>query len=189
MKIKLTILLSFLLIITGCSDKAESNENNKIKQSEEIKIKKSEKKIIYPIKLKTIDEKIIDVNQTNTGFSFSSSKNKSVLLTFFTSWCPPCKAEIPHLNNLQKKYKGKLDIIGVLLEDKNIGEIKSFIKKYNVKYTVTYGKENFTLAKAAGDVKAIPFSILYDKSGAYATHYTGAIPEEMMNIDIKKAVR
>ncbi len=187
MKIKYMFFVIFLLISYGCSDKSNSDEINSSTKELEAQTKK-EQKSIYPIKLKTTDNKTIDVNQTTTGFSFSTSQGKSVLLTFFTSWCPPCKAEIPHLNNLQKIYKNKLDIIGVLLENKNLDEIKSFIKKYDIKYDITYGKPNFILAKAAGDVKAIPFSILYDKNGNYATHYTGAIPEEMMNVDIKKVV-
>lgn len=173
-----------LLFLIGCSDddaKSKSDtKTQKIKKEEQIK---------FPINLKTVKNIDISVNKIDKGFHFSNAKNKAVLVNFFTSWCPPCKAEIPHLNILQKKYKDNLEIIGVLLEEKNLNEIKSFIDKYKVDFSITQGKSNFTLAKAVGDVKAIPFMILYDKNGEYATHYVGAVPEEMINVDIAKVVK
>lgn len=36
---------------------------------------------------------------------FKDYPNKIVLLNFFTTWCPPCKAEIPNLIKLQNDYK------------------------------------------------------------------------------------
>lgn len=174
-----------LIFLAGCSE----NDTSSIKSDIKIPQAKKEEKIKFPINLKTMKNVGITVNKIDKGFSFSNSKDKAVLLNFFTSWCPPCKAEIPHLNILQNKYKDSLEIIGVLLEDKNINEIQDFINKYKVNFTVTQGKSNFTIAKAVGDVKAIPFMILYDKKGEYATHYVGAVPEEMMNVDIKKVVK
>src|SRR5215468_9563537 len=40
-------------------------------------------------------------------------KGKIVLLNFWATWCGPCRAEIPDLIELQKKYKGQLDIIAL----------------------------------------------------------------------------
>lgn len=187
MKIKYAFFLTISLLFASCDSK---DENIVDKNQTQIDTKQQIKaQTIYPINLKTLHEDIIKVDKINRGFSFSNTSNKAVLLNFFASWCPPCKAEIPHLNNLQKQYKDDLQIIGVLLEDKDKDEIDQFAKQYNIEYTIAYSKENFKLAKAVGDVKAIPFSILYDKNGTYATHYVGAIPEEMMNIDIQKVVK
>ncbi len=186
MKIKYALLLSLLLIFSACSDKKK--DEIKTDASKEQKANKP-KPIKYPIKLSTTSGNFIDINKTQSGFKFLNIKNKAILLTFIASWCPPCKAEIPHLNNLQKEYKDNLKIVAVLLEDKSLEDIKSFIKKYDIKFALTHGKSNFILAKAVGDVQTIPFTILYDKSGNYATHYVGAVPEEMMNIDIKKVVK
>src|SRR5687768_18516505 len=35
------------------------------------------------------------------------------ILEFWATWCGPCKGAMPHLTKLQKKYKGKVTIIGV----------------------------------------------------------------------------
>lgn len=181
----LTFILSlclFAFILVGCSDKKETQKEKEEPQA------KQEQKIQYPITLTSMTGENILINKIDKGFTFSNTQDEAVLLNFFTTWCPPCKAEIPHLNNLQKQYEGKLKIISILVEDKNFNEVEDFIKTYKVDFIVTHGKSNFDLAKAVGDVKAIPFMILYDKNGKYATHYTGAIPEEMLNVDIAKVV-
>jgi len=40
-----------------------------------------------------------------------------------------------------------------------------------------------------GEVQNIPFMILYNKKGDIVTHYLGAIPEEMINSDLKKVIK
>ncbi len=76
-----------------------------------------------------------------------------------------------------------------MLENKNEEQTKEFIKKYNISFPLAYGENNFKFSKALGDIQTIPFMILYDKEGNYATHYTGAVPDEMIDIDIKKVVK
>ena len=112
-----------------------------------------------------------------------------MLVNFFTTWCPPCKAEIPHLNNLQEKYKDNLVIISVLLEEnKSNEEVANFIKYNRIYFPITNSSENFQFAKSVGGVKNIPLMFLYDKQGNYSTHYLGAVPEEMLDTDIKKVL-
>lgn len=183
-------MLTFAL--TGCSDTKQNKEAVNNKKNEQINSKTTKpkpKKPIYPISLKSIKNGDINITKIQKGFSFSSAQNKPVLLAFFTSWCPPCKAEIPHLNTLQKTHKDKLEIIGVLLEDKDKKEIESFMDKYEISFKVTYGENNFKIANILGDIQAIPFMILYDRDGKYANHYVGAVLEEMLDADIKKVLK
>lgn len=51
---------------------------------------------------------------------------------FFTTWCSPCIAEIPHLNKLQEKYEEQFNIVGVLLEDKSDEELRAFAQKNQI---------------------------------------------------------
>ncbi len=187
MSIKNIFFASFaVLFLLGCSDSSTNNQNIKPK-IKTFKPKKSD--IKYPINLHVANQKNINITPTDKGFAFSHVKNKAVLVAFLTSWCPPCKAEIPHLNTLQKKHKKDLEIVGFLLENKNEEQTKEFIKKYNISFPLAYGENNFKFSKALGDIQTIPFMILYDKEGNYATHYTGAVPDEMIDIDIKKVVK
>jgi len=170
-----------ILFFNGCSSEKKKAEDNSTKVQDEVKNEK--------IVLQDISGKQIVVTPLEKGFSFSGYENKVVLVNFFATWCPPCKAEIPHLNNLQEKYKENLVIISVLLEEnKSNEEINSFMKYNNINYIITNSLENFKLAQSAGGVKNIPLMFLYDKNGKYSTHYVGAIPEEMIDADIKKVL-
>lgn len=182
MKLVLTVLISTsLLLFTGCSSEKKKSE-------EKVKVTKEEFKN-EKITLKDINGKEIIVTSIEKGFQFSGMENKVVLVNFFATWCPPCKAEIPHLNNLQEKYKDKFVIISVLLEEnKSNEEIANFAKYNNANFIITNSPENFKFAQSVGGVKNIPLMFLYDKNGKYSTHYVGAIPEEMIDSDIKKVL-
>ena len=170
-----------VLFWSGCSSETKKNE-------EKVSVSKEASKT-EPITLKSIDGKEIIVTPTEKGFTFSGYENKIVLVNFFATWCPPCKAETPHLNNLQEKYKENFVIISVLLEEnKSNEEIVSFMKYHNAKFIITNGPENYKFAQKVGGVKNIPLMFLYDKTGNYSTHYVGAIPEEMIDADIKKVL-
>lgn len=182
MKVWVALFVSCsMLFLSGCSSEKKKTEEKSIPAKEEVKNEK--------IVLQDISAKEIVVTPIDKGFTFAGYENKIVLVNFFTTWCPPCKAEIPHLINLQEKYKDNFVIISVLLEEnKSNEEINSFIKFNNINYIITNGIDNFKFAQSAGGVKNIPLMFLYDKKGNYSTHYVGAIPEEMIDADIKKVL-
>ncbi|MBE0497000.1 MAG: TlpA family protein disulfide reductase [Campylobacterales bacterium] len=173
----LTLLLASTLFFTGCS-------NTETSLKDEVTIGKEK----GPLALIDTSGNTIATAKTPQGMTFAGHEGKVVLLNFFATWCPPCKAEIPHLNALQTAHGDALSIISVALEEKSAEELKSFIEYYTINYTVTQGEPNFELAKEVGGVSTIPYMVLYDKNGHYATHYVGAVPEEMIDADIKKAL-
>jgi thiol-disulfide isomerase/thioredoxin len=174
--------------ITGCSNskkESQKNENNTTGVVKSVQ----KKPIATEIKLHSVNTKEIVFIKSDKTLKLKENNDKIILLNFFATWCPPCKAEIPHLINLQKKYHDKLKIISVLLEDdKPDSEIQSFIDYNHINYTITNDTNNFKLSNLLGGIQSIPFMILYDKQGRVITHYIGIIPEEMIDSDIKKAI-
>lgn len=183
MKILFISILT-LLILSGCSNNKNSIENEEKAQNEaEATVIKKDKQLV----LTDTAGKTIKVKQLENGFIFEGYENKIVLINFFATWCPPCKAEIPHLNNLQEKYSEDIKILSILLEgSKSNEEVIDFMKENEIKFTITNSQENFELAKKVGGVQSIPFMLIYDRKGNYSQHYTGAIHEEMIEADIKK---
>ena len=179
MKILLTAILT-LLIFTACNDDKNIETTKQTKVVAPVQISKD-------IVLQDTTGKEIKVTRLENGFIFEGYENKIILVNFFATWCPPCKAEIPHLNNLQEKYKKDLKIISILLEENKSNEdVIGFMNNNNIEFTITNSPDNYKLAKAVGGVKSIPFMLIYDKNGKYSQHYTGAVPEEMIEADIKK---
>jgi thiol-disulfide isomerase/thioredoxin len=161
-------------------------EEKFVNKEEETKIEKK----ITNLELKTANNDTIKLYFQDDGISFEKYKNKIVILDIFTTWCPPCIESIPHLNQLQKQYKKDLQIIGILMEeDKKNSEVLAFKKKYNIKYPITNSKENFTLVDTWGGVSGYPTIIIFDKNGKYFNHFNGSPPIEMLESDIKKALR
>lgn len=168
-----------LLLLSGCSK--SDNEDKNI-------VEKKQKEITY--KLTTTKAKTLHITAANDTLDFKEFKDKAVLLVFFATWCPPCIAEIPHLNNLQEKYKNNFKIIAILIEDKQTSpKLKAFIRKNNINYTITNSEENYILAKALGGIKTIPTMFMYNKNGELLEKYIGIVPQEMLEMDIKKAIK
>jgi len=74
-------------------------------------------------------------------------------------------------------------------ENKDNLELDDFIKEFKINYPVLNSKENFFLSQALGGIRSLPTIVIYDKNGAYFTHYLGAAPEEMLESAIEKALK
>ena len=185
MQFKTLAFLSILsiLLFTGCDSKEKKKETTqpiavvpKIERTSEFQ-------------LKTTNDTIINIRLENEKIILKDYPNKIVLLNFFTTWCPPCKAEIPNLIKLQNDYRNDLVVISVLLEEmKTNDEIKQFMKEHNINYDVINSPESMELAKAVGGIKSIPTMFLIDKKNSIFQKYVGIVPNEMMEIDIKKVL-
>jgi thiol-disulfide isomerase/thioredoxin len=179
------IILVSILLLSGCGKK---DENNTDKESRATTAQKQEE-VSNIINLKTTDDKVIKLTALSNGISFDDYKGKIVLLDFFATWCPPCRAEIPHLVDIQNTFKDHVQIIGILMEEsKTNEEIETFRQTQNMNFPVTNSKENFILSNALGGIKSLPTMVMYDKNGEYFTHYVGAAPQEMIEADIQKAL-
>jgi len=179
-------LLTVVLLFTAC-DKKETKTAASTKTEKETKTDTQASANI--LTLKDTEGKTYKLTATENGIKFDGLDDKIVLLDFFATWCPPCRAELPHLANLQEKYAGKIQILSILMEeDKDNSEVIAFGKEHNLNFPILNSKENFLLSQALGGIRSLPTLVLYDKTGAYFTHYVGAAPEEMIEADIQKAL-
>ena len=177
-------VISATLLFTGC----DSKEEKKTEIEKKVIVEEQTK-----FSLTRADLQTITLEKTKDGMIFQGLEGKVVLLNFFATWCPPCKAEIPHLNNLKEKYKDKFEVVALDMGMKNGNlapkeKIDSFINEYKINYIVTNSEENFKIADVMGGVSIIPTMYLFDTEGKTVQKYVGIVPEEMMESDIKKAL-
>ena len=189
MKKTLLIIPFLALFLGGCGDenKSEASQAKTSDATPTTSVPSQSASLEAPFDLTLMDESKMTLQKFDKGFKVEGN-DEAILFNFFATWCPPCKAEIPHLNNLNDKFKGKLKIVSVLMEDKSKDEIDAFIKKFKINFDVAYGEGNFRFAKALGGVVGIPYMVLYRPNGEYATHYVGLVPEEMLESDINKVI-
>ena len=105
---------------------------------------------------------------------------KPVLFSFFSTTCPECKKKFPHLIDLQNRYKDKIVLMGVLLENKSAEEVSDFAAFHQLNYPIIMGAGAFRLADAVGGVRLLPTMHIYDGAGRYVAHFVGATPQEML---------
>jgi len=184
MKLKFTLfLITLTLIFTGCDDKKPKVTSASLLTEPSV------------YNLKDIAGKNYEVVANKNGFTIKGHENKVIILDFFATWCPPCKATAPHLASLQKKFGDKILILGVLLEsDKPNSYVQKFVDKYGADYAISNAVDNMELSsEVAKNINLprsfpIPLMAMY-KDGKYYTHYIGAIPEEMIESDINDALK
>jgi thiol-disulfide isomerase/thioredoxin len=179
-------LMTIALFFTACNKKEETPTKTAETKKELSQEKAPQANVLT---LTATDGKTFKLTATENGIHFDGLEGKVVLLDFFATWCPPCRAEMPHLVNLQERYNGKVQILSILMEEeKENSEAISFAKEYNLNFPILNSKENFLLSQALGGIRSLPTLVMYDKEGNYFTHYVGAAPEEMIESDIKKAL-
>ena len=100
-----------------------------------------------------------------------------MVVDFWATWCPPCRAEIPGYIELQKKYgKDGLVIIGVSLDQKGPAVVKPFMEKFGINYPIVMGDDDVTAA--FGGMDAIPTTFIIDRAGQIRDRKVGSEPTE-----------
>lgn len=108
----------------------------------------------------------------------SDYKGKVVLLNFWATWCPPCRAEVPDLVKWQREYESKgLQVLGVTYPPTDRAEVRRFVRRFKINYPVLLGsKETKALF---GETETLPMTVLIDREGNARERVEGILlPEE-----------
>ena len=111
------------------------------------------------------------------------AKGKVVLLNFWATWCGPCRAEIPDLIELQKKYKDQLEIIGLATDEDDADEVKQFVEKEGINYRVAMGTD--ALRAKYGGIPALPTSFVIDPQGRIVQKHVGLNDPTIYELEVR----
>jgi thiol-disulfide isomerase/thioredoxin len=115
--------------------------------------------------------------------SLAEYRNKVILLNFWATWCGPCRAEIPDLVELQNKYKDRLQIIGLVVDDDDPDAIKKFVEQFAINYPVAIATD--TLRMEYGGIPALPTSFLLDAEGRVVQKHEGLHDPVLYEVEIR----
>lgn len=134
-------------------------------------------------KIEPIDFTLYD--QYGNRHTLSEYKGKIVFLNFWATWCPPCRGEMPHMEELYNEYNKNQDdvvILGVaspnLGREGNENDIKDFLSEEGYTFPVVLDN-NGAMVYDYG-ISAFPTTFIIDKEGYITKYIPGAMDKSTM---------
>lgn len=115
-----------------------------------------------------------------TEFKLADYAGKVIVVDFWATYCPPCRAQAPQLAKLAQKYRDQgLEVVGLSLnEKKDQTEVLDFVKQAGMTYTVGYAGDRLSAAFLSGTedetgAPPIPQLFIFGKDGHLVKHLVG----------------
>ncbi len=160
--------VAFFLVAAGCGAAAKPQQGGKV-----IRLVRNPD-AAPEFKLAGLDGKAI---------SLADVRGKVVLLNFWATWCGPCRAEIPDLIELQEKYKGQLQIIGLTVDDDDAGVIQQVVARTGINYPVAMASAEVRIKY--GGIAALPTSFVLDAQGRVVQKHEGLRDPALYETEIR----
>lgn len=117
------------------------------------------------------------------AISLAALRGKVVLLNFWATWCGPCQAEIPDLVALQDRYDGRLQIVGLDVDDDDADEVQKYAEKNGIQYPVAMVPPE--LRTQYGGIPALPTSFVVDTEGRVVQKHVGLWDPQLYETEIR----
>lgn len=118
--------------------------------------------------------------------SLSDYRGKWVLLNFWASWCEPCRAEAPAIEEFSRRNRGDVVVIGMDSKE-NTPDAEDFAHEYGLSYLLLHDGPG----ELMGDynVKGLPESFLIDPDGKIAYIYRGPVNASILEQNFKPLIQ
>lgn len=114
----------------------------------------------------------------------SEFRGKVVLLSFWATWCVPCKTEIPWFVEFHNTYKDRgLVVLGVSLDEGGWNPVRAYINDMKINYRVMVASDE--IPRLYGGLESIPVTLIIDKAGRIAVTHIGLCPRREYDAAIK----
>jgi thiol-disulfide isomerase/thioredoxin len=113
-------------------------------------------------------------------------RGQPLVINFWATWCPPCRAEMPHLDEASSKYEGQVRIIAI-----DQGESREQVEAFASEIGITFPllvDEPSDVSRVYG-VRALPTTFFVDKNGIIVEVFTGTLNRAILEDRIGKMLR
>jgi thiol-disulfide isomerase/thioredoxin len=140
---------------------------------------------VVGVTLGDIAPDLVGTDSHGQPIRLSSWRGRVVVLNFWATWCGPCRAEVPLLNDLQARFAGQgLAVVGVALDAGGWDAIRDFAGGTPIDYTAALGTDD--VSDAYGGVNALPMTFVIDRAGLIVIKHKGPVTAGTFDEQISK---
>ena len=150
-KVVLLIILTWVLLVTGCTEPSVARVGGPAPD----------------FRLENLDGKSI---------SLGDFRGKPVLINFWATWCPPCRDEMPYLQQVYEEWSDKGLVVLAINIGESPSEAKRFLQTHNLSLPVLLDTEENAARKY--NITGIPTTFFIDSDGIIQQKIIGAFPNK-----------
>jgi len=175
---KLILALAAILTLTSCSTGgiSSNSENAYISGDGSAIVLNESERILAP----TLSGETLD------GRIFNSEAGKITVVNVWASWCSPCRAEAPTLEEFAIKNPD-IQFVGILTRD-NLSSAQSFVKRFGLTYPTLIDDAIISSFRGSLPANAIPTTIVIDAKGRVAARISGQVTVSTMREVLEKVL-
>ncbi len=192
-RLRLTaLMLSLMLVLSGCAAAEQPNATptaEPVQTYEPVATETAAAADSTPAPMSTNDKGMpyLLFDLEGSPMTFSDLRGKAVYLNFFTSWCPPCRQEMPDILKLSQTYGEELQVVLIHVPDRDTQEYaQKFLKEIGLDSLRMVEDKDFFLTSFY-QLTGYPLSVFIDKEGYLAVYQPGGMTYEMMEQAVQQA--
>lgn len=118
------------------------------------------------------------VDMQGNKHRLSDYRGQGVFLNFWGTWCPPCKKEMPYINNQYLQYKDKgVQVLSIDIQEPKLA-VNQFAARYKLDFPIMIDTDKEVMNVYG--INPLPATFLIDKNGNVVRYHTGEMTENMI---------
>jgi|DewCreStandDraft_2_1066082.scaffolds.fasta_scaffold49750_2 cytochrome c biogenesis protein CcmG/thiol:disulfide interchange protein DsbE len=118
--------------------------------------------------------------------TLSALRGRPVMINFWATWCPPCRAEIPHIQDASVRYAGEIVFLGV-----DSAEPAPIVADFAARYSLTYPLPLDVDGKVSAlyQVYALPTTFFVDRAGVIRSIFSGPMTAAVLEERLQQVLK
>ena len=138
--------------------------------------------VAQPVRVGAVAPKIDLPILSGGRFQLSEQRGRPVIVSFWGTWCPPCREEFPELVRLHGAHSAtSLVVLGVNGRDqeRRTTDVQKFVDEFRVPFPIALDQRGKT--RQAYRLFGLPTTVFIDTAGVIRRIHTGPISREQLD--------